>query len=511
MTVSILKALAALPSGKYGPDLSMAELAHHLKESIGGDGEKARNAEHAIRDELYRDGGVDYMKTVIGEVFRDEFVRDQRRKMVPFARFNNVSKRLVNELSTVYAEPAKRYVADAAQAAYSAVLEAVRIDEQMLQASRLLNLHRALLVGFRVRQGPDDSRVPVLDIATPAHVRAVLSPSDPTVVLGWAIRTGYSPARKLVDLPAWTLWTDHERIFLRDDMSPIADSYFEHGFGVCPWVPVTLGPPSAGFWPGSEGADISAAHVSGWLTNVLLLKETKSATKQSVIQGDTTSSARGQAADSEVPIELGDGTSVSTVDMSMDLGAFRDVANHILETAANNYGMSAALVTHQGVQSAEARELMRVPLREIRKQQQVPLRRFEQQLAVVMSKVLPVDLPEMAFDVDGWRIEFGESQTPLSGNEEMDLFIKQRAAGITNTVEFLQSHSPGMDANQAEAKMLANISVETARVVAMRKLQAASGAMGSAAPDPNEPTTPQILGADDAADDNQDDQVSQDD
>jgi hypothetical protein len=101
--------------------------------------------------------------------------------------------------------------------------------------------------------------------------------------------------------------------------------------------------------------------VSSWLSSIFLLKEQKSATKQPVLQGDGTNIARSQAADSEVPIETADGQSITTVDMSMDLGMFRATSDHIIEHVAQDYGMSAALINQQGVQSAEARELMRVP------------------------------------------------------------------------------------------------------------------------------------------------------
>ncbi len=498
MTVSIFDTLAALPSGAVSQSLDAAELSTYLKAQVDTDEEKARNARHLLRDQMYRDGGVAYMKGVIGRVFQDPDVIAKRQAWVEFARFNNPIKRIVNELSTVYAEPAKRTVAGD-QAAYTSLLDTVRMDEVMFQVGRLVNLHRSLLVGFRVRERASGELVPTIDIATPAHVRAVLHPNDSSEVVGWLVATDYRPARNSLDVPAWTLWSDHERVHLRKDMTVITSSYVEHGLGVCPWVPVTLGPPGAGFWPGEEGSDLDAAHVAIWLTNVLLLKEAKSATKVPVLQGDTTNMARGQAADTDVPIEVGDGTAISTVDMSMDLDAFIGVGNHVMGTTSNNYGMPAALVNHQGVQSAEARELMRIPLRELRLQQQVPLRRFEERFARVMAAVLAKDAPALAFSADGWRIEFGEAQTPLSGNQEMDLFLKQRTAGVTDTIEFIKARRPGITDDDAKAEQDLHILRETERVIAMRTLQAASGAMGSDAPSANEPV---ILGGDNAAADN---------
>lgn len=483
MTVSIFEVLATLPSGAIGAPLTEDELSRYLREHYNTDGEKDRNTRHALRDELYRDGGVQHMLGFIDAVFVDPSVRELRKKWVRYARFTNVIKRIVNELSTVYSEPAKRKVAgEADDEKYQEILKAVRMDERMVEASRLLNLHRALLIGFRIRQKPDGTREPVIDIATPTNVRAVMYPNDDSLVVGWMVRTCHKPARKLDNTPAWTLWTDHESLQLRDDLSIIGGSTVEHGLGVCPWVPVTLGPPAPGFWPGNEGEDLVSAHIAVWFNNVLLLKESKSATKQTVIQGDGTNVARGQAADTEVPGELVDGQSITTVDMSMDLSMFRDTTNHIVYGAGHNYGISPAIIDHQGVQSAQARELMRLPIKELRRQQQSPWRIAERQLAIVMSAVTRVDLPDLHFSSEGWMIQFSESETPLDPLTEMTLHEKRRAAGLDNPIAMLQRMIPGIDEATAWAIITRNWQINTEAVGLQKDYMAISGALGAQTP-----------------------------
>lgn len=482
MTRSILDVLATLPSGRQGPTLDLAELGTYLARYCNTDADKDRAKRHVLRDELYRDGGIAHMNAFIDRVFADRKVRDLRKEWVPIARIDNPIRRVVHELSTVYAVPARRMVDDPHNATYQRVLKAVRMDERMLQVSRLLNLHRALLVGFRVRVQADGvTREPVLDIATPANARAVLHPNDNTLVVGWLIRTSYRSARR-TNLPAWTLWTDHESVQLTDEMRVLSDTYMTHGFGVCPWVSVTLGPPEPGFWPGCEGEDLAAAHMAVWFSNVLLLKETKSATKQTVVQGDGTTVARGQAGDSEVPLELADGQTVTTQDMSMDLEMFRATGDHVLTHVGLNYGIPPGVLMHQGVQSAEARDLQRLPIEELRQQQQVPLRLFEAGLVVVKAAVLRVDLPELWFDPSTWSMEFSSSRTPLDPVKEHELFEKRRAAGLDNTVSFYQRlRGNDITADRAWREIEANILVETERQRAMRPMEAASGALGAAA------------------------------
>lgn len=478
MTRSIFDVLATLPSNTQGPALSLDELGVYLATHYNGEPDKDRGKRHALREQLYRDDGIAHMNALIDNVFTDTTVRELRKRWVPYARFNNTLRRIVHELATVYTEPAKRLVDGPTAATYQRVLDLVRIDERALEISRLLNLHRALVVGFRVRTLPDGTREPVLDIASPATARAIVHPNDATLVIGWLIRTSYRTARGTT-APAWTLWTDHESIQLRDDMTPIGDTYVAHNFGVCPWVPVTLGPPAPGFWPGNEGEDLVSAHMSIWFANVLLLKESKSATKLGVLQGDGTVTARGQAADTEIPSELADGQNVTTIDMSMDLSLFRDTADHVLTHAGLNYGLPPSVLMHQGVQSAEARELQRLPLKELRRQQQVPLRRFEAQLARVMTAVLGVDMPDLAFDASTWRIAFAESETPLDPMAEHQLFLARRAAGLDNSLAFMQRLHPGLSDQQALDALELNYLIETARNVMMRPLEAISGSLGA--------------------------------
>jgi len=491
VTISIFDVLATLPSGLPGSTLTNEELTKYLQAHYKTDGEKDRNARHALRDELYRDGGDGFMSGLIDKLFKDPTVRELRKSFIPFARFNNALKRLVNEMATTHSEPAKRMVGDDGEnEKYQSALEAVLIDEQMLQVSRLLNLHRSLLVGFRVRKlgyETDAPREPVLDIVTPSNVRAITHPNDESRVVAWLVRVCHKTARSSGNEPKWTLWSDHESLQLRDDLSVIGDSHQIHDLGVCPWVPVTLGPPSAGFWPGSEGEDMVAGHLAIWLQNIFLMKESKSATKQTMIQGDGTAMSRGQAADSEVPNELADGQSATTVDMSMDLSMFRDTADHVLSHLAQNYGMSPALISHQGVQSAEARELMRMPLKEIRRQQQIPMRRFERQLAIVMSMVLAVDHPELAFGIDGWRIEFAEAETPLDPMSEMMLFEKRDSKGLDNAVLYLQRRHPGLTVEGALDMIANNVLVKTEIQRLMRPFMMISGALGASSPDGKTP------------------------
>lgn len=484
MTVTILQALATLPSGEQGVILDMSELARHLSDNYNSQAERDRNARHALRDQLFRDGGVAYMKNVVADQFTDEKVRELRQKWVPHARFNNALKRVVGELSTLYKTPAKRTVSGVAdQVKYKEVLNLIHMDEYALEVNRLYNLHRAVLVGFRVRMNPDGTRVPVMDIATPSVVRAIVHPNDNKFVIGWLIKTSYRSVRGADRPPAWQLWTDHERALLDDQMCVIPGTWKQHGFGVCPWVPVVRHPAQPGFWPGEEGEDLVAAAVSIWFAHVCMLKETKSATTQTIYTGETSQMARGQSADSETPIEAPEGVGVATVDMSMDLAMFRDTSEHVYDGVANNHGIAPAIRKHQGIQSAEAREIIRMPLAEQRAEQEVPFREWERHVSTkVMPAVLRVDMPELCYDPAGWSMDFGDSQTPLTPKERLELFKMAREIGVDNTVAFVMRENPDLSFDQAKEFVLGNVEVELWRNIAMRPLQQISGSLGAETP-----------------------------
>lgn len=481
MSVSILKTLATLPSGEvYTDDLSVEQLGEYLRDYYDTQAEKDREARHRLRDELYCDGGVVAMAQLIDLIFVDREVADMRKRWIKHARFNNAIKRIVNELSSVYSEPAVREVeGDEDNRRYQEVQRRCRQAEQFIRVNRMLNLHRAVLVGFRVRKLANGELEPVIDIATPSIVRAVMHPNDATQVVGWLIRVAHRNLHTTENdrRPSWVLETDYERAYL-DETLHILGAPKPHGLDRCRWVPITRGPAMPGFWPGEEGEDLVAAQIAIWFANICMLKETKSATNQTVLSGDLTSMARGQAMDTETPIEAPEGVGVSTVDMSMDVKMFGATADHILEHAANNYGMSLSLIKHQSATSADSRELMRVPLRELRREQQVPLRAFEQQFVEVQAMVLRKDLPELAFKTDGWTIDFGEAQTPLSERETADLFEKQRQLGLTNTVDFLIEKNPDLTEEQALELLRRNVEMELERNRLMRPLVAINGALG---------------------------------
>lgn len=487
MTVPLAVALSVLPSGEYSETpLSDDEIAHYLSTNYVTEAERLRRERHARRNNLYRDGGCDYMRSVIDRVFRDDTVKALRKEWVEHARFSNSLKRIVDEVSTVYSEPARRTVEgpEANEAAFRKLLHAMKFDEVMEHANRMLNLHRAILIGPRVRASSGNDREVVVDVITPDNAFAISDPNDPSRIIAWGIKVEYRSARKPDGwrVPAWHVWNDHESRYFDDKLAPCGPAT-PHGLGVCPLVPVSFHAEAiAGFWPGEEGEDLVAAQVAIWMANILLLKETKSATKQTTISGDVSAAPRGQSMDTETPSQFPEGVSATTVDMSMDTSLFTDAADHALARVGNNYGLSMGALTHQGVQSAEARELMLEPLRHIRRKQIKTFRRVERSTVVLLAIILAADAPAMKFDAAGFRVNFGEPQVLQSEAERISTFKERQALGTDNIVDFMRQQDPDLESDaEALAALRRNFMISTARVVLMKDMMAISGELGAAA------------------------------
>jgi len=489
MSISIFDALATLPSGMRSTRLAPDQLARYLRDNCDREEDRDRERRHALRDEMYRDGGCEHMRSVISDVFEDPKVAERRKKWIDKARFNNPLKRIVNELSTVYQREARRFVAgERDQFTYRELLDAVSFDESMLLASRMLTLHRAILVGFRAVVRADGTKDPVLEILTPSVFRPVLDPNDGRHVLGWLVKCHVRLAGDAaITLPAsavphWVLWTTHEVMQLTGDFEVIDGSYTVHGLtdedgkAVSPYVAVTAGPPQAGFWCGHEGEDLVAARVSVWVANIFMLKETKSATKMPIMAGDVSRAARNQSIDTEDLIEVPDGASFTTVDTSMDLSTYRDVANHVTDSTGANYGLTPTLMNNEGVQSADARDLMRIPLNELRDQQKIAWRKAERRICVVMSAVTRKELPEYAFSAAGFRADFAEGATPLGEKDEFALFQAKMSAGIDCRSDYLIRKNPDLTYEGAIAHIERCIDDNTSAQALMRPMNAISGA-----------------------------------
>ncbi len=441
--------------------------------------EKARMASAAKRDAYYEGQGDSHIIRLIEVAFTDVKNRRLRSDLVGQAKWNNVIKRVSHETAMVYSEPARRKITEGDEA-YQAFVELISMDAAMRELDRKLVYHEDVWVQYRVRK---EVKEPVLEVISPASFWAVCSPTDRTHLI--AIIIDETP-------PSGRKHDHHFRVLCADETfsldgacTVMQNTHKTHTLGRLPGVLASTRLPSAKARLLAEcpAADLTAAHETVWFLNVLLVKESKSSTKQTIFSGDTSATAPGQGSDTESDMVIGEGVSAQTIDRGMDLSQFRDNADHILERAGANHGLPPSVLHHQSASSGSEIHLRRIPLRELRRQRIPIMRNVEKHIAEIQSAVNETELPEHNFSVVGWGIDFGEVQQPLTESEADAVFEERRRLGLTSTLDEIMRRNPDVKTHEeADTILKMNIARETNRVIEMNALMAANGSMGASAP-----------------------------
>lgn len=483
MTVSIRTTLARYPGVSGMPDLTWQDVARHIRLHCLNEKQRERRERAAERQRLYDGCGDDQMRKLIHDVLSHPDVRALRDAWVEYSGYVNPLKRVCNELATVYQEPATRVVQGTEDT--RRMLEVLRLanfDLQMQMVDRLIELHHALAIGPRMRELPTGQMEPVLDVVTPATFTPIRDTLEPTLLVGLLFDNDTQLPIDLAEAPRYTVWTYHETFQMNSAGEIIEDTIVEHGLGMIPYLLITLEPLPGKLIDDNAASDLVAAHRSIWFLNVLHLKEAASATIRTVLQGDMSRAVRDQADDSRVPLQLPEGVTATTLDGSMEFSKFLFDAQQILEITAANRGIPPTVLRHGAVASAEARDLIREPLKALRKRRILGFRSAERMLIDIFAKVVVKGRPDLAFSPAGFSTDFAEVTTTPSEKEQLEIFEKARMLGLTNTLEEIVRRNPDLDVEAAIARLRLNILVELKRNELMRPLQAISGSMGATAP-----------------------------
>jgi hypothetical protein len=466
-------------------------VARHLSENyVNNDAEKARRSFARKRDDLYEGRGDQYINNMIDAAFKSQITKELRKALVRWAKWNKVTARVVNEKATVYSEPAKRTVKNN-NGAYAAFLEAVQQDAAMGELNAKLALHEDVWVQYRVRKADD---LPVIDVISPADFWAVSFPKDKTALA--AIILDQTPTYKGAgrNEPHYRVWCNDETFMLDGECRFMVETLEPWPHGRMPGVLATTRLPTTkgALLNADASSDLIAAHESVWFQSVLLLKESKSANKQTYHTGDTSQAVVGQAADTETDVILPEGVSTQAVDRGMDLSQFRDNADHILERAGANHGLPPSVLHHRDASSGAEIHLRRIPIRELRAKQIPIMRRIERQLAEIQSAINAAELQAYAFNMDGWSMDFGEVQQPMTEMEGLAVFEKQRQLLLKDTIEAELERNPDLKTpEEAWARIKQRVANEVARLVEQQALMALNGGVAARPGDP----TPQQNGA----------------
>lgn len=477
-------------------------VGNHLKTFYVENAAETKRRGHCNQlDQFYEGKGDEEMDRIIDIVYTDQKNASRRKAFVRAAldKYNNVIARIANEKATVYNEPPRRTV-DNDNERYQDFLDLVQMDDAMAELDRKLAYQEDALLWYRVRVTPTGEREPLLEVVSPASFWAVCHPQDRTLLVA-IIFDQRMPMAKQSD-PSYRVWTDDQTFVMNGKCEIFTGSIEPWPLGVMPGVLCSMRKPGSKPTLLAEcpSADLLSAQKAVRLQDIGLAKEGVSAHQQTYITGDTSATAMGQTADTDTEVFLGEGVTASAVNRGMDLQQFTDSSNYVVDTVSANHGIPPSALHQRDASSGAEVELRRIPIRELRKKRIPTMRRIEAKIARVMSMVngqrsttdeagdavvVNGDLADFAFSIEGWSIDFGEIQQPMTRAEENANFEQERRLGLTDN--YLEEMKRNPDIKTIEdAKLIVNarIARQTEYVQSQKDLMALNGSLGSSTDEP---------------------------
>ncbi len=466
---SLNEILGTLPSGAVVA-LNDAEVTKVLRESyIFNPREKDRRKRMRLRVDLYNDRGHKQIVDMIDRLFRNAKVRGWRKQFAELGAFQNLTRRIIREISTVYSEPAKRVVKSRPMnARYQILQRGLHQDRRMRVGNHMLNLCNEIVIWFDITVTLDK---PVIRIVTPDNFWAVAHPLDPTELV--AIIFDQTPARGRASSPStphYLVITDEESFRLNENGMMIGGKT-PTGLTRMPMMLVHRVEPTEALLNPDPGNDIANAHMALALINVMFMKHQKSGTKQAVAAGDAGQMPTAQPMDEEHLLMVPEGVNLTTLDLGADPKSYIEAARNIIKQIASNHGIPESVfdLSYQATSGFEI-ELKRTSLREIRNDQIVDWRPVEFELAEIQEEVLAESQNELAFNLGGWAIDFGEVDMPQEPQARLEYWKNLKSQGLMNQIEMYQALNPESTPEEARDAIELNIDINAEFVMKLRAL-----------------------------------------
>ncbi len=400
----------------------------------------------ARRLRLYRDQARVDVEAVIDQVYETADYKLTLSRYIPYALEQNVTRRIVDEIASLYNRPALRILKDATK------LEQFRAEEKRLHLHEIAQGgHRLLTLCNEVLQwkyqGADDRTK--IRLVTPDTFDAIPHPKDALVEAGLLLDmapTTHLTGDHKAQLPHFELWDDTYRYLINANgmmvnaagvMVPAPE---EHGLKRIPGVLLHLREPTTCLLDASHGADIESCHLGVALLNVMIMRISKSqGENQPILQGNLAAMAAGQTANGERPLMLPPEVVASVLNTKTDAGHYLAVKRDKITSVAQTYGMSYEQFSNtESGDSGALYEMRREKLKEIRN---------ESRRRAVMHEGMTVDL--MGFDSDGLRMDYQEQSMPQSASEKVALLKDKMKLGLDSPVSFLMREDPDLTREDA--------------------------------------------------------------
>jgi hypothetical protein len=447
--MSLNQTLGTLPSGNV-ITLKDDDMTKILREVyVFNNEEKKRRDQTRKRIDLYQDKGQAQFEEMANTIWNNAKVRRWNKKFIELAQYQNLTKRVVREISAVYSESARRRVkSPVMDKRYQELQRITRMDRRMRLGNQMLNLCNETVVWFDIESG-----MPVLRVSTPDNFWAVAHPNDPTLLVALIFDRAPPPGRPVtMDTPVYMVVDDETVFFLNQLGGMLAGSRKPHGLSRMPMILVHKNEPMSSLLDPDPGNDIIAAHKALALVNTMLLRHQKQGTKQAVASGDVGDMPVGQPMSAEHILQAPEGVVMNTLDLGAEPDSYIKAARAIIKQIAANYGIPESVfdLSYQATSGFEI-ELKRVGLREVRRDQILDWRPVERDLAEIMAEALANANSPLAFNTLGWAIDFGEVETPQDPMQRLTYWEKLKSLNLITVRDMYMHLNPEATPEEADA------------------------------------------------------------
>lgn len=471
--MSLHTAFSRLPSGHRVEGRTYVQIAKMLKqEYLDSDTEKARQKEIAERIDFYCDRFEPHVRDLVRRQFGHRLIINEKQKLVPEASYQNLVKRIIDETSTHYAEPAKREVA-VGNDGYQRFLTSVDFHRKMDLVAKHRNLCNEVLVWFGVRGDGEGNNQPRMRLITPDQFWAVSDPYDPAELVAYVIKLPARGVDRKDRDPHYVLWSDDAIAYLDrhwqivqgfrfpDDAQQIEPGVIANPIGRIPGVLVHRSVVTDKLLDADPGRDLIRAQRTISLLSLLLIDEQKNGTVLVYAQGRTKDLANGQPLDRRFVVEVPEDVILNSIDLQAKPESYLQTASAVIRQVAANYGIPGDVFDLSfGATSGFEIQLKRARLREIRRHQAKDFAAIERELCEVAAVVMDAEAsPEYRFSADGFTIDFGEPEVPRSAKEKLEVRQLARKLGLSNPIDEVRSDNPDLDDEGAREVIQRNLTI----------------------------------------------------
>lgn len=436
---------------------------------------RLRREDIARRLRLYRDDALVDVYQLIDQVYSTAEYQTELKKYVKLALGQNVTRRIIDEIASLYDQPAKRKLKDdKEQDDFRADEKRLHMHELLQENQRILTLCNETLI-WRY-QSVDNWR---LKIIPPSLFDAIPDPRDELVEAGFlidcapvTIKQG-DPKNKL---PHWELWDDTYIYYINyygrlvDSQGNDVSEPVAHGMGRIPGALLHRREPTTKILDSSHGSDIESTHLAVMLINALIMRLAKvQGENQPVIQGNLSQLTMGQVMNGEKPMMLPPETKATMLTMRTEPDHYIKAKRDAIAGLAQTYGMSYeqfAIEETTRETSGKSYEVRRIKLTEIRS---------EAKRRAHLNEALIVDL--MGYDPKGMKVDHREPSLPQDAIEEIALLSDMMQLGLDSPITYMQRKDTDLHREDALDLILQNIQDRAALVVMLRALNMPSDPM----------------------------------